>query len=121
MKGIEESKIPRLFLLMKEKGITAATLSKDLRISKGNISDWKFGRAAPSTLALATLSDYLGTTPEYLLGETDIKEKPTGAGELLFDNEIFKLYQSLSPELQKQADDYLKYLASKSQDKSNND
>ena len=40
--------IPKLFELMKEKGITAKKLSEDTGISQGNISDWKSGRSKPS-------------------------------------------------------------------------
>lgn len=84
MTKYENCKIPRLFELMDELKITAATLSRDLKISKGNVTDWKMGRATPSKLALSAIADYLNTTPEYLLGETNDrqKEKPTDVGEL---------------------------------------
>lgn len=80
MKDYTKSKIPRLFEIMEEKGIKGADITRDLRISSGNISNWKTGINVPSKIALSSLADYLGTTPEYLLGETDIKEKASVNG-----------------------------------------
>lgn len=71
MKDLTNSKIPRLFELMKSKGVTAAALARSLKISQGNVTDWKMGRAAPSAGVMTAVADYLGTTPEYLRGETD--------------------------------------------------
>lgn len=73
MRKIENSKIPRLFEMMNEKGVKGVDITRDLHISSGNISDWKNGKSAPSRGTLTSLANYLGTTPEYLLGETDIK------------------------------------------------
>lgn len=73
MKEFEKSKVPRLFELLKEKNITAAELARELHISKGNITDWKMGRATPSKIALVAIADYLGTTTEYLQGENGLK------------------------------------------------
>ena len=79
MSKFENSRIPRLFELMDELNITAATLSRDLKISKGNVTDWKMGRANPSKLALSAIADYLNTTPEYLLGETETRQKESSS------------------------------------------
>ena len=112
MSKFENSRIPRLFELMDELNITAATLSRDLKISKGNVTDWKMGRANPSKLALSAIADYLNTTPEYLLGETDEKntprENPEGLDEI--DAEIIKVFSSLSDEKKQQALSYLEFL-----------
>lgn len=86
MKKAVNSKIPRLFELMTEKAVKAVTLGTDLGISTGNISDWKSGKSLPSAGALAAIADYLGTTPDYLLGKTNEKEKPTaGKATAAFD------------------------------------
>ena len=112
MSKFENSRIPRLFELMDELNITAATLSRDLKISKGNVTDWKMGRATPSKLALSAIADYLNTTSEYLLGETDEKntprENPEGLDEI--DTEIIKVFLSLSDEKKQQALSYLEFL-----------
>lgn len=80
MKDLTNSKIPRLFELMKSKGVTAAALARSLKISQGNVTDWKMGRAAPSAGVMTAVADYLGTTPEYLRGETDDPSPANGKG-----------------------------------------
>ena len=108
MKNFEKSKIPRLFELMQEKGIKGADITRDLRISSGNISDWKNGKSAPASGVLITLADYLGTTAEYLSGETEEKEKalpekeePNAAAKRLME-----LYNELNREGQEKLLDY---------------
>lgn len=111
MKSYENSKIPRLFQLMEEKNIKASHITRDLKISSGNISDWKSGKAFPTNAVLHALADYLDTTPEYLKGETDIKEKPSDSGELdKIDREIIKIFTSLSDEKKQAALEYMTFL-----------
>ena len=71
------TKIPKLFELMQERGISPAKLSSDTGISAGNISDWKSGRSKPSAAKLAILSKYFGVTTDYLLGNETSGTKPT--------------------------------------------
>jgi len=61
----------RIFRLLKERGITAAEVSKATGISQGNLSDWKAGRNKPGYGALVKLANYLNVTVGYLSGETD--------------------------------------------------
>lgn len=61
------TKIPNLFKIMKEKGITAKKLSNATGISCGNISDWKSGRSQPSIEALKTISAFLNVSIDLLL------------------------------------------------------
>ena len=71
------TKIPKLFELMQERGISPAKLSSGTGISAGNISDWKSGRSKPSAAKLAILSKYFGVTTDYLLGNETSGTKPT--------------------------------------------
>ena len=65
------TKIPRLFELMKEHGISSKKLSDDTKISTGNISDWKSGRSQPSLEKIRILADYFNVSIDYLLDRTD--------------------------------------------------
>ncbi|MFR7606008.1 MAG: helix-turn-helix domain-containing protein [Oscillospiraceae bacterium] len=65
------TKIPRLFELMKEHGISSKKLSDDTKISTGNISDWKSGRSQPSLDKIRILADYFNVSIDYLLDRTD--------------------------------------------------
>ena len=118
MKTFESSRIPRMFQLMQEKNIKASQISRDLRISSGNISDWKSGKATPTNAVLMAIANYLGTTADYLLGKTDKKEKPSAKSEdpnavFLDDKKIYMLpiYESVSAGFGAQAqDNILDYL-----------
>ena len=111
MKKFENSKIPRLFEMMNEKGVKGVDITRDLHISSGNISDWKNGKSAPSRGTLTSLANYLGTTAEYLLGETDIKEKPSEQTE---DEELvaefIELMESLSDDELQQTMNFIKFI-----------
>lgn len=71
-----ECKIPVLFELLKERGITAKKLSDDTGISTGNISEWKSGRVSPSAKKLQVLAEYFGVSTDYLLGTEKRKRPP---------------------------------------------
>lgn len=62
------TKIPRVFEIMKERGITAKKLADAVGVSQGNVSDWKSGRSAPTAAVMVKIADYLGVTSDYLLG-----------------------------------------------------
>ena len=116
MKNASNSKIPRLFELMEENHVKGSDLTKMFGISSGNISNWKVGKNVPSARTLASIADYLGTTPEYILGKTDKKEKPTvdDDDELEKDvNELVKLTKNFSDEEFKAVLDYVDYLVAK--------
>ena len=71
-----ECKIPNLFKIMEERGITASVLSSELGISTGNISDWKSGRCSPSIDKLKQLSQFFNVSIDYLVYSED--EVPNG-------------------------------------------
>lgn len=52
-----------------------------LGVSRMLFTDWDRGQSKPSEAYLLTIADILSTTPEYLKGETDIKEKPLVGNE----------------------------------------
>lgn len=56
----------------KEKSPTAVGV--ELGFSRATVSNWKSG-GIPRETAIRKIADYFGVTPEYLLGETDSREK----------------------------------------------
>lgn len=50
-------------------------VAKQLGFSTGTVTWWKKGRM-PRDTALKKIADFFGVTSEYLLGETDNREKP---------------------------------------------
>lgn len=66
--------INRILSLMKENGITAKYLTTELELSNSSITDWKKGKAKPSTEAIVKIAQYFQVSTDYiLLGETNSK------------------------------------------------
>lgn len=90
------TKIPIVFNILKDKGISQKQLSDNIGASQGNISDWKKGRAAPTLDVLIRIADYLDVSVDYLLGRSE-PAVPTLDPE---SKEILDMYGSLTPEQQ---------------------
>lgn len=71
------STIDIVLRLSKERGISQAFICNKLGLSRNYLSEVKKGKTSLSDDRLIIIADILNTTPEYLKGETDIKEKPT--------------------------------------------
>jgi transcriptional regulator with XRE-family HTH domain len=85
----------------KEKGWALSFLARKLGLTASYFTDVKNGKTKISDDRLTTIADILNTTPEYLKGETDIKEKPaTNAGDGLsdYDARVIAWFRSLPPE-----------------------
>ncbi len=70
--------INRVLQLAKEKGISQAFICGKLGLRRTYLSEVRMGKDSLPDDRLAIIADLLNTTPEYLKGETDIKEKPAG-------------------------------------------
>jgi len=59
--------VDRILDLLKEKGVTAYKLTTDLGLPNSAVTDWKKGKAKPSTDAIIKIAEYFGVTTDYLL------------------------------------------------------
>lgn len=59
--------IDRILDLMKMRKVNAKQLTAELELSNSAITDWKKGKAKPSTEAVIKLADYFGVTTDYIL------------------------------------------------------
>ena len=102
----------RIFTLLSERGIEQKEFASLVGTTDKTVSAWKTGRvdSFSSMKWLPQIAAVLGTTVEYLLtGET--KKGPAAEdGHEPSENEL--LFRSLSPEKQKEALRYMRYLAS---------
>ena len=73
MKGYENSRVPRLFDLMVQRGIRAKDLCEATGISSGLLSNYKTGKFVPSGERLKAIATYLNVSSDYLLS-IDVKE-----------------------------------------------
>lgn len=90
----------RFEALRAEKGITKKFIADALGKKDVIFHAWKTNKSRPSAEQLRIVADILDTTPAYLMGETDIKEKaPAQKGEGLTDeqNELVRLFQNADP------------------------
>lgn len=83
--------------LVDELGIKKTFVAEKLGKSPSICQDWKRGKSQPSATQLQIVADILDTTPEYLTGEIDKKEKPVPKEDEL-DRVLISLLKELTPE-----------------------
>lgn len=59
--------IERILELMSKEGITAKKLTEDIGISSSAISEWKKGKAKPTSEAIIKMAKYFNVTTDYIL------------------------------------------------------
>ena len=108
----KEILIKRITELAKDKGISVHTAFVESGAGKNFKSN--LATANPSLGKITLIANYLNTTAEYLLGETDIKEKPSSTTA---NNEfIAKFAESvndLTEEQMKNVFDYIEFIKRK--------
>mgnify|MGYP005943294895 CR=1 FL=1 len=69
------STIDRVLQLAKEKGVSQAFICGKLGVRRTYLSEVRVGKDNLADDRLSIIADLLNTTPEYLKGETETKEK----------------------------------------------
>lgn len=90
----------RLLERAKELGVSQAHLAELVGRQRYYLADLARKGTQPSAETVAVWAEALSTTPAYLLGESDEKEKPTGAvadGLSAKERELIELFRGLSP------------------------
>lgn len=62
--------------LLKDFGVTRYQVSKATGVPQSSLSDWSKGKSKPKYENMKKLADYFGVSVDYLLGNSDEKEKP---------------------------------------------
>jgi len=84
--------VDRIFQLMEQRNLTAKELANALKISQGNITDWKKGRSKPSVPALEKIANYFDVSMDFLLGtQTQTSNKLNSLEEIkkYYDESVF--------------------------------
>lgn len=68
--------VERLKKLLSEREITKNKLLTDLQLGKNSFVNWESRGTIPSGEVLTKIAEYFGVTVDYLLGNTDSREKP---------------------------------------------
>ncbi len=61
----------RLIQLRKERGLSQATVARDLNVSLGIICYWETNKSDPTASNIAKIARYFNVTTDYLLGLSD--------------------------------------------------
>ena len=64
----------RLIQLRKERGLSQATVAKDLNVSLGIICYWETNKSDPTAGNIAKVARYFNVSADYLLGLSDRHE-----------------------------------------------
>ena len=110
--------------LAKDKGWSLSFLCSKMGVAASYFTDVKNGRFNITSERLLQISGLLNTTPEYLTDKSDTKNPTTNSDGVGYvfgerDAEMLKLYEQLSPELQKVAREHLRLLLDSLDDKDN--
>lgn len=114
--------IDRIINLLNEKGAEQKDLAEYLGVHPQLITEWKAGRTKSYKKYIDKIADFFGVSTDYLLGKDEIKKRPASENAELIDqfrkesplfNEMVNLYLSLSPDKQKQVEDYVRFLFQK--------
>ncbi len=95
--------IERIKALSKEQGYSLTFIYKQLNLPSGYLRDVNANKTALTDERIALIADFLNTTPAYLKGETDIKEKaaPVSGSDLSErDIQFLEIFRQLSVEEQ---------------------
>ena len=105
--------------LRKEKGLSQVKLAEALHVSKACISMIEVGINEPTANTLIKYADFFQCSTDYLLGREDdfgnvVIQGETNAPLSPDEQELLKIYQSLSPAHRSQVLEYARYFAEKS-------
>lgn len=96
--------------LRASRGVTKKFITDAIGRTSQTVQDWKNGKSEPNDSQIGIVAQILGTSVEYLRGETDesIKKEPVPMKE----DEFTARYLRLSPEHRAALDNYALYLLS---------
>jgi len=60
-----------IFYLLKANNVSQYQLAKTIGVSAGNVTDWKSGKAKPSSEAIINIARFFNVSTDYLLGLDD--------------------------------------------------
>lgn len=90
----------RIEFLIKSRGLTKKAFCEELKISTGNLGDWRRGKSTPSTNKLIEIAAFFDVSLDWLLtGQERILQQAGGVHELPA-NYVIKNGEEQNPELE---------------------
>lgn len=108
--GIALFNYARFEELRASKGVTKKFIADQLGRLPAICQDWKYGKSSPNAEQLKVISEILDTTPEYLTGKTDEKQKPAEVDEHKseLDIKFNEIWDTFSEEEKKATIEFMK-------------
>lgn len=104
--------VERIISLLSERKITAARMTSDLELSNSAVTEWKKGKAKPTSEAIIKIAKYFNVSTDFIYGLTD---DPTPAQELAAARVAGgRDYSDLTPEQIEKIKSYEAFLRSQS-------
>lgn len=104
----------RILLLMEQNNINAATLTREISLTNGVISQWKRGKQKPSTDAIIKIANYFHVTTDYILlgveGIDSSLDSTTSASDQEWLDLIHQLPEDVQREYKAEIKGYVKAL-----------
>lgn len=73
-----DTTVQKILDLVKERGLSVRQFEASSGIPTGSVQAWKSGRYSPSGTSLQKIADYFDVSVDYLLGNTDDKQRKPG-------------------------------------------
>lgn len=105
-----------LKMLREEKGLTQASMAKNLNLSPSTIGMWEQNRRSPDSESLKNLSDFFNVSIDYLLGKSNYRnytDDPKNTIALHSDKD----YDDLPDEARDEINNFIEYVKQKYKNK----
>ena len=99
----------RIFMLLKERGMTECAFAKKIGITRASVNGWKRNGGSPSANHIMKICEVLEVTPEYLLSGKESKSDKKSVLTVK-EKELVFTYEQVSPSTQKRMLEYAKRL-----------
>ena len=92
--------LERVKQLMKESGITAKQLTKELSISSSSFTDWGKGKGSPSLDTVVKFSNYFKVSIDWLVNGKEFQQADMLEYSKQKEETLIAKFRSLTPDLQ---------------------
>ncbi|GIO38051.1 hypothetical protein J41TS12_29120 [Paenibacillus antibioticophila] len=102
----------RIEFLIKSHGLTKKAFCEELKISTGNLGDWRRGKSTPSTNKLIEIAAFFDVSLDWLLTGRERIAQPAGRVNELPADYVFQEGEGLNTELEPEEKEFIQeYIA----------
>lgn len=106
---------------MSNNNITAKRLTTELELSNSSVTDWKKGKAKPSTDAIIKIASFFGVSTDFLLTGKETHSNPISSNDSEWLSLIHRLPEHKRNEFKSRIEGYLECFEESTLDKTGTD